>query len=234
MDGYITMRAGAEAVGEFEDRRSRFIAQIVHVESEDAAAAHVAAVRARHYDARHNVPAWILSDGRERASDDGEPQRTSGMPTLEVLRGAGLRDVCCVTTRYFGGTLLGPGGLVRAYTAAAQAAVESARAAGLLVEMTPWCRWMYRSRTPIISACSIWRTGVVRMWWGPTSPIRWRFTWYSKRVGRRRSLPRFASSWRGASALRWGRLVSPSSRMGARTTLFAARYRRRLLSKNDA
>lgn len=136
MDGYITMRAGAEAVGEFEDRRSRFIAQIVHVESEDAAAAHVVAVRARHYDARHNVPAWILSDGRERASDDGEPQRTSGMPTLEVLRGAGLRDVCCVTTRYFGGTLLGPGGLVRAYTAAAQAAVESARAAGLLVEMT--------------------------------------------------------------------------------------------------
>lgn len=136
MGGYITMRAGAEAVGEFEDRRSRFIAQIVHVESEDAAAAHVVAVRARHYDARHNVPAWILSDGRERASDDGEPQRTSGMPTLEVLRGAGLRDVCCVTTRYFGGTLLGPGGLVRAYTAAAQAAVESARAAGLLVEMT--------------------------------------------------------------------------------------------------
>lgn len=136
MDGYITMRAGVEAVGEFEDRRSRFIAQIVHVESEDAAAAHVVAVRARHYDARHNVPAWILSDGRERASDDGEPQRTSGMPTLEVLRGAGLRDVCCVTTRYFGGTLLGPGGLVRAYTAAAQAAVESARAAGLLVEMT--------------------------------------------------------------------------------------------------
>lgn len=136
MDGYITMRGGVEALGEFEDRRSRFIAQLVHVDSEDEAAAHIAAVRARHYDARHNVPAWILSDGRERASDDGEPQRTSGMPTLEVLRGAGLRDVCCVTMRYFGGTLLGPGGLVRAYTAAAQAAVESARAAGLLVEMT--------------------------------------------------------------------------------------------------
>ena len=75
-------------------------------------------------------------DGRERASDDGEPQRTSGLPTLEVLRGAGLKDVCCVTTRYFGGTLLGPGGLVRAYTAAAQAVVENARAEGLLVEMT--------------------------------------------------------------------------------------------------
>ena len=136
MDSYLTIRVGREATGEFVDRKSRFIAQLVHVESEGEAAAHQAAVRARHYDARHNVPAWILADGTERASDDGEPQRTSGMPTLEVLRGAGLRDVCCVTTRYFGGTLLGPGGLVRAYTAAAQAAVEAAREAGDLVEMT--------------------------------------------------------------------------------------------------
>lgn len=130
------MRSGVEATGEFTDRKSRFIAQLVHVESEQEAAAHQAAVRSRHFDARHNVPAWIMADGRERASDDGEPQRTSGMPTLEVLRGAGLRDVCCVTTRYFGGTLLGPGGLVRAYTAAARAAVEAAHAAGDIVEMT--------------------------------------------------------------------------------------------------
>lgn len=136
MESYITMRTGAEAIGEFQDRKSRFIAQLVHVESEHGAASHIATVRTRHYDARHNVPAWILADGSERASDDGEPQRTSGMPTLEVLRGAGLRDICCVTTRYFGGTLLGPGGLVRAYTAAAQAAIEAAREAGDLVEMT--------------------------------------------------------------------------------------------------
>lgn len=135
-ESYLTLHAGVEAVGEYEDRKSRFIAQLVHVDSVDGAAAHQAAVRARHYDARHNVPAFILVDGTERASDDGEPQRTSGMPTLEVLRGAGLKDVCCVTTRYFGGTLLGPGGLVRAYTAAAQAAVEAARAAGDIVEMT--------------------------------------------------------------------------------------------------
>lgn len=135
-DSYFTVRSGAEVLGEFEDRKSRFIAQLVHVESVDEAQAHQAAVRARHYDARHNVPAFILVDGTERASDDGEPQRTSGMPTLEVLRGAGLKDVCCVTTRYFGGTLLGPGGLVRAYTAAAQAAIEQARAAGGIVEMT--------------------------------------------------------------------------------------------------
>ena len=134
--GYLTLRAGAEATGEFEDRRSRFIAQLVHVGSEAEADAFIAEVRSRHHDARHNVPAWILADGRERCSDDGEPSRTSGMPTLEVLRGEGLKDVCCVVTRYFGGTLLGPGGLVRAYTAAAQKAVEAAEADGAIVEMT--------------------------------------------------------------------------------------------------
>ena len=135
-DSYFTVRSGAEVSGEFEDRKSRFIAQLVHVESVDEAQAHQAAMRARHYDARHNVPAFILVDGTERASDDGEPQRTSGMPTLEVLRSAGLKNVCCVVTRYFGGTLLGPGGLVRAYTAATQAAVAAAREAGQIVEMT--------------------------------------------------------------------------------------------------
>lgn len=134
--GYLTLRAGAEARGEFEDRKSRFIAQLAHVESEAEAEAFLAEVRGRHHDARHNVPAWTLADGRERCSDDGEPSRTSGMPTLEVLRGAGLADVCCVTTRYFGGTLLGPGGLVRAYTAAAQAALAAAREEGLVAEMT--------------------------------------------------------------------------------------------------
>lgn len=133
---YQTMAVGPEVTGEFEDRRSRFIAQLAHVESEAEAERFIQEVRARHHDARHNVPAWILADGRERCSDDGEPQRTSGMPTLEVLRGAGLKNVCCVTTRYFGGTLLGPGGLVRAYTAAAQNAVAAAREAGQIVTMT--------------------------------------------------------------------------------------------------
>ncbi len=134
--GYLTLRDGVEVAGEFEDRRSRFIAQLVHVASEADADAFIAEVRSRHHDARHNVPAWILAVGRERCSDDGEPSRTSGMPTLEVLRGAGLADVCCVVTRYFGGTLLGPGGLVRAYTAAAQEAVAAAEAQGAVVEMT--------------------------------------------------------------------------------------------------
>ena len=135
-EGYLTLAADAEAVGEFVDRRSRFIAQVRHVDSEAEANAFIAEVRSRHHDARHNVPAWILSDGRERCSDDGEPQRTAGMPTLEVLRGAGMADVCCVVTRYFGGTLLGPGGLVRAYEAATKEAIEAARSEGLIVEMT--------------------------------------------------------------------------------------------------
>ena len=134
--GYRTLATDVEVTGEFVDRRSRFIAQLRHVSSEREADDFIAEVRARHHDARHNVPAWILSDGRERCSDDGEPQRTSGMPTLEVLRGADLEDVCCVVTRYFGGTLLGPGGLVRAYTAATQEAVAAAEADGLLVTMT--------------------------------------------------------------------------------------------------
>ncbi len=135
-DPYLTLRSGTEQAGEFEDRRSRFIAQLVHVSGEREADEFIAAVRSRHHDARHNVPAWILADGRERCSDDGEPSRTSGMPVLEVLRGAGLKDVCCVVTRYFGGTLLGPGGLVRAYTAAAQEAVAAAEKGGAVVEMT--------------------------------------------------------------------------------------------------
>lgn len=134
--GYRTLRTGAEARGEFEDRRSRFIAQLRRVGSESEAEGFIAEVRSRHHDARHNVPAWILADGRERCSDDGEPSRTSGMPTLDVLRGAGLADVCCVVTRYFGGTLLGPGGLVRAYAAATQAAVAAAERDGAICEMT--------------------------------------------------------------------------------------------------
>jgi uncharacterized YigZ family protein len=135
-EGYLTLTAGAEATGEFVDRRSRFIAQMRHVTSEAEATAFIDEVRSRHHDARHNVPAWVLSDGRERCSDDGEPQRTAGMPTLEVLRGAGLADVCCVVTRYFGGTLLGPGGLVRAYEAATREAVSAAQRDALLVRMT--------------------------------------------------------------------------------------------------
>lgn len=86
----------------------------------------LAATRERHPEARHNVWAYLLRDGRERCSDDGEPQKTAGLPTLEVLRRSGLCNLVAITTRYFGDTLLGTGGLVRAYTEAVQASLLAA------------------------------------------------------------------------------------------------------------
>ncbi|RVU98603.1 DUF1949 domain-containing protein [Coriobacteriales bacterium OH1046] len=134
-DSYRTLVQGFETLGAFEDRRSRFVASVRHVANAAEAEAHLAEIRALHHDARHHVPALILAGGIERCSDDGEPQRTAGLPVLEVLRGAGLADVSCVVTRYFGGTLLGPGGLARAYTAAAQKAITAAERDGTIIEM---------------------------------------------------------------------------------------------------
>ncbi|MDO4502230.1 MAG: YigZ family protein [Coriobacteriia bacterium] len=125
MEDYTTIEGQAEA--EIIEKKSRFICALAHVETEEEAQAFVQSVREKHKQARHNVYAWILRDGnRERCSDDGEPQKTAGLPTLEVLRGAGVTDIVAVTTRYFGGTLLGTGGLVRAYTQTAQAALAEA------------------------------------------------------------------------------------------------------------
>lgn len=135
MDRYITMAPNSCAAAELIDKKSRFIAQLKAVSSEQEASSFLEGVRKEHYDARHHVCAWILVSGAKRASDDGEPQRTAGMPVLEVLEGSGLRNVCCVVTRYFGGTLLGPGGLIRAYSGAAKLAVDAAQAEGDLVEM---------------------------------------------------------------------------------------------------
>lgn len=112
---------------EYVEKRSRFIARVWHVADEAEAAARIAEMRRQHYDATHNVYAYIIRENAiMRYSDDGEPSGTSGQPTLNVLRGEELGDVCCVVTRYFGGTLLGTGGLVRAYTAAAKLAVQAA------------------------------------------------------------------------------------------------------------
>ena len=126
MDSYKTIEGTASA--EYEEKKSRFIGQVAHVETEDEALAFLNDIRAANPQARHNVYAYVLRAGnRVRYSDDGEPARTSGMPTLEVIQHADLKDVICVTTRYFGGTLLGTGGLVRAYTKAAQDAFAAAR-----------------------------------------------------------------------------------------------------------
>ena len=115
-----------EASAEIVEKKSRFIAQVSHVESDDEAVAFLERIRSENQQARHNVYAYLLRTGRTRYSDDGEPAQTSGMPTFQVLEHAGVSDVICVTTRYFGGVLLGTGGLVRAYTQAAQAALAVA------------------------------------------------------------------------------------------------------------
>ncbi|MDR1589522.1 MAG: YigZ family protein [Oscillospiraceae bacterium] len=111
---------------EFVEKRSRFIGQVWRAESEAEAAERVDSVRARHRGARHNCWCYLLSGGAERASDDGEPQGSAGVPMLEVFRRGGITDVCCVVTRYFGGVLLGAGGLVRAYGRAARLALDAA------------------------------------------------------------------------------------------------------------
>jgi len=135
MDAYLVPAGFGEA--EYIEKKSRFIARVWRVGSEEEALAHIAEMRKKHYDARHNVYAYIIRGGAVRFSDDGEPGGTSGMPTLNVFRAGGIFDVCCVVTRYFGGILLGSGGLVRAYSTAAKMALEAAGTA----EMGRWERF---------------------------------------------------------------------------------------------
>ena len=124
MAEYKTIKQRAS--DEFIEKKSRFIGYIAPVETEEEAIAFVNEIRTKHRDATHNVYAYSLRAGQiKRASDDGEPSGTGGVPMLNVLNGNGLVDVCCVVTRYFGGTLLGVGGLVRAYTEGAKIAVAA-------------------------------------------------------------------------------------------------------------
>ena len=111
----------------FEEKRSKFTGRLWHVETAEEAVAKIKEMRETYWDATHNCYAYILREGNVmRYSDDGEPQGTAGMPILEVLRHENLTDCVCVVTRYFGGILLGTGGLVRAYTQGAQVAVAAA------------------------------------------------------------------------------------------------------------
>ena len=124
MAAYRTIAAPAQA--EIVEKKSRFIGQIAPVSTEEEALAFINGVKAGHRMARHNVYAYVLRGGRIRYTDDGEPAKTAGMPTLEAIQHAGLEDVAVVVTRYFGGILLGTGGLVRAYTDATKAAIDAA------------------------------------------------------------------------------------------------------------
>lgn len=117
-----------EAVAEQVIERSRFIAYIAPASSKEEGDAFIASIRAKHKDATHNVPAMVIGDKMQVqwASDDGEPQGTSGAPMVQLLTSEGITNVCIVVTRYFGGIKLGTGGLVRAYTSSARLALEAA------------------------------------------------------------------------------------------------------------
>ena len=124
MSDYKTIRGVSTFT--YEEKRSRFIATAAFADTEEKALAVLNGVRAANRTARHNVYAYVLQNGRARYSDDGEPAKTAGTPVLETITHAGVSDVIVVVTRYFGGILLGTGGLVRAYTAAASGALQQA------------------------------------------------------------------------------------------------------------
>ncbi len=134
MSGFRVPFAPAES--EFMEKRSRFISHIWPVESEEQAQQYIKEMKARYYDARHNCWCYRIGHAVARYSDDGEPQGTAGQPMLKVLEREEVTNVCCVVTRYFGGILLGAGGLTRAYSKGAKDALA---ASGIAV-MGAWAR----------------------------------------------------------------------------------------------
>ena len=124
MSEYYVPTAAGEAA--FTEKRSRFLGHVRPVQSEEEARDFVSAMKKEYYDARHNCWCYALRGGPERYSDDGEPQGSAGLPMLEVFRREGVSDFVCVVTRYFGGVLLGTGGLLRAYTKSAKDALDAA------------------------------------------------------------------------------------------------------------
>ena len=124
MKSYLVPTKDADA--EFIERRSRFIGHIFATDTEEEALARLKQMRETYWDATHNVYAYIIRDGATRFSDDGEPGGTAGMPVLQVLQREEIFNVTCVVTRYFGGILLGAGGLVRAYAHSAKLALDAA------------------------------------------------------------------------------------------------------------
>ena len=125
-DGFLTT-VREESYTEFEEKKSIFIGRAIRVDSEEEAQEYVKQIKKEHRDATHNVWAYLMrGEIVARYSDDGEPQGTAGMPVLDAIRKSGIRNVCVVVTRYFGGILLGTGGLVRAYSQGAKMALDAA------------------------------------------------------------------------------------------------------------
>lgn len=160
MSGYLVPFEDGES--EFVEKRSRFISHLWRVESEAEARGHIEEMRKKYYDARHNCWCYLLKEGNVvRYSDDGEPQGTAGQPMLNVFQREGVTNVCCVVTRYFGGVLLGAGGLTRAYAKGAKDVLDAVGVA----RMSLWTLWDVPCTYPLlermkleIAACG----GVVR------------------------------------------------------------------------
>ena len=145
-----------EAESEFTEKRSRFISHVWRVESEAEARARIEEVRKKHYDARHNCWCYLLQEGGTvRYSDDGEPQGTAGQPMLNVFQRQEVWNACCVVTRYFGGVLLGAGGLTRAYARGARDALEAAGAA----RMQLWTVWDVPCTYPLLERVKLEAAG---------------------------------------------------------------------------
>lgn len=127
----VLIKAGT---GEIEEKKSRFIAHLQSVENVEDAEAFIAKIKKEYWDARHNCYAFVIGKdgGVTRCSDDGEPSQTAGRPMLDVLLRSEIKDICVVVTRYFGGTLLGTGGLVRAYSAAVTEALDNSEIGELI------------------------------------------------------------------------------------------------------
>ncbi|MBE5863564.1 MAG: YigZ family protein [Lachnospiraceae bacterium] len=139
-DSYRILLSGGQ--GEYEEKKSRFIATVRSVQTEEEAVSFIEEMKKKYWDARHNCSAFCIGSRGEltRCSDDGEPSGTAGRPMLEVLLGSGVRNIAVVVTRYFGGVLLGTGGLVRAYTQAVKEGLAACeigvmrQGTGLLIE----------------------------------------------------------------------------------------------------
>lgn len=124
MDEYYIPSGPGES--EYEEKRSRFLGHLRPVETEEEARLFITEMKKKYHDARHNCWCYRIRGGAVRYSDDAEPQGTAGLPMLEILQREGIENAVCVVTRYFGGVLLGTGGLLRAYQKAAKGAVEDA------------------------------------------------------------------------------------------------------------
>ena len=142
----LRLTAGPDVTGEYEEKRSRFVAVLRRCDDEEAARALISELRSAYPTARHHCSAFLVDvDGAsriERSNDDGEPSGTAGIPMLDVLRGSGLTGVSAVVVRWFGGTKLSTGGLARAYSAAVTAAVDEAWRAGRVVEVVQIPAWV--------------------------------------------------------------------------------------------